>query len=166
MQNFEIFIWIKTIFQALVSNLNNYLIIQGFQRLELDGNIYIKWLDHFGFVIFTIYVDDWILINNTLTLIKKIKCTFQQEFEMLDDGKFDYTLSNAIIHNQQEGWTNLQRYLISLALFFCRWCFKIVPLSFKLLLAFHKCYIVSFLFYFSLLVVHFLCFVSNLGQET
>jgi hypothetical protein len=53
-------------------------------------------------------------------LIKQIKCTFQQEFEMLDDGKFDYTLSNAIIHNQQEGWTNLQRYLISLALFFCR----------------------------------------------
>jgi hypothetical protein len=40
-------------------------------------------------------------------LIKQIKCTFQQEFEMLDDGKFDYTLSNAIIHNQQEGWTNL-----------------------------------------------------------
>jgi len=119
MQNLEIFIWIKTIFQVLVSTLNNYLIIQGFQRLELDGNIYIKWLDHFGFVIFTIYVDDWILINNTLTLINQIKCTFQQEFEMLDDEKLGYTLINAIIHKQQEGWTNLHRYLISLALFFC-----------------------------------------------
>jgi hypothetical protein len=59
----------------LVSTLDNYLIVQGFQRLESDGNIHIKWLDHFGFVIFTIYVDDWILINSTLTLIKQIKCT-------------------------------------------------------------------------------------------
>ncbi len=104
---FEIVVWIKTIFKTLVPTKENYLIVQGFQRLESDGNIHIKWLDHFGFVIFTIYVDDWILIINTLTLIKQKKCTLQQEFEMLDDGKFDYTLSNAIIHNQQEGWTNL-----------------------------------------------------------
>jgi hypothetical protein len=70
MQSIEIFIWIKTIFQALVSTLDNYLIVQGFQKLELNGNIHIKLLDHFGFVVFTIYVDDWILINNTLTLVK------------------------------------------------------------------------------------------------
>jgi hypothetical protein len=42
MQSFEDFIWIKTIFKALVSTLDNYLIVQGFQRLESDGNILIK----------------------------------------------------------------------------------------------------------------------------
>jgi hypothetical protein len=78
------------------------LILQGFQKLESDVNIYIKKLD-VGFVILTVYVDDCILINNTLPLIEQIKFILQQEFKMLDDGEIHYTLGNAILHNHQEG---------------------------------------------------------------
>lgn len=78
------------------------MILQGFQRLESIVNIYIKKSD-VGFVILTIYVDDCILISNTLTLIEQIKFILQQEFNMSDDGEIHYTLGNAILHNHQKG---------------------------------------------------------------
>jgi hypothetical protein len=80
----------------------NYLILQGFQRLESKVYIYIKKLD-FGFVVLTVYVDDCIFISNTLTLIEQIKFILQQEFNMSNDGEIHYTLSNAILYNHQEG---------------------------------------------------------------
>jgi hypothetical protein len=82
------------------------LILQGFQRLESDLNIYIKKLN-VGFFILIIYVDDCILINNTLTLIEQIKFLLQEEFNMLDGGEIHYTLGNAIFRNNQEGRTIL-----------------------------------------------------------
>ncbi len=78
------------------------MILQGFQRLESIVNIYIKKLD-VGFVILIVYVDDCILINNTLILIEQIKFILQQEFNMSYDGEIHYTLGNAILHNHQKG---------------------------------------------------------------
>lgn len=69
--------------------------------MESDANIYIKILN-IGFVILIVYVDDCVLINNTLTLIERTKFIFQQEFDMLDDGEIHYTLSNAIFHNHKK----------------------------------------------------------------
>jgi hypothetical protein len=46
---------LKQFSRAWCQCLNNYLILQGFQRLESDVNIYIKKLN-VGFVILTIYV--------------------------------------------------------------------------------------------------------------
>jgi hypothetical protein len=93
---------LKQFSKAWCQFLDNYLILQGFQKLESDVNIYIKKLD-VGFVILTVYVDDCILISNTLTLIEQIKFIIQQEFNMSNDGEIHYTLSNAILHNHQEG---------------------------------------------------------------
>ncbi len=73
--------------------------------MESNANIYIKILN-IGFVILIVYVDDCILINNTLTLTKFI---LQQEFDMLDDGEIHYTLGNAILHNHKKGWTILHQ---------------------------------------------------------
>lgn len=93
---------LKQFSKAWCQCLDNYLILQGFQRLESDVNIYIKKLN-VGFVILTINVDDCIFISNTLTLIEQIKFILQQEFNMSDDGKNHYTLGNAILCNHQEG---------------------------------------------------------------
>jgi len=62
-----------------------------------------------GFVILIVYVDDYVFINNTLTLIKQTKFILQQEFDMLDDEEIHYTLGNAIFHNHQKGWTILHQ---------------------------------------------------------
>ncbi len=69
--------------------------------MESDVNIYIKILN-IGFVILIVYVDDYELINNTLTLIEQTKFILQQEFDMLGDGEIRYTLSNAILHNHKK----------------------------------------------------------------
>jgi hypothetical protein len=79
--------------------LDDHFIFQGFERLESNVNIYIKKQVSFGYVIFIIYVDDYILINNKLTLIEQTKLILKQKFNMMDDAKFHYTLSNVIICN-------------------------------------------------------------------
>jgi hypothetical protein len=79
--------------------LDNHLVFQGFQRLESNVNIYIKKQVSFGYVILIIYVDDYILINKKLTLIEPTKFILKKKFDMMDDAKFQYTLSNVIIYN-------------------------------------------------------------------
>jgi hypothetical protein len=44
-------------------------VFQGFQKLESNVNIYIEKQVSFGYAILIIYIDDYILINNKLTLI-------------------------------------------------------------------------------------------------
>ncbi len=94
--------------RAWYQRLNNYFILQGFQILESNVNIYIKILD-VGFFILIVYVDDCIFISNILTLIEQTKFILQQEFDMLDDGKIHYTLGNGILHNHKKGWTILHQ---------------------------------------------------------
>ncbi len=59
--------------------------------MKLNANVYIKILN-IGFVILIVYVDDYVFINNTLTLIKQTKFILQQKFDVLDDGEIHYTL--------------------------------------------------------------------------
>jgi hypothetical protein len=93
---------LKQFSRAWCQCLENYLIFQGFPRLESNVNIYIKKLN-VGFVVLIVYVDDCIFISNIITLIEQIKFILQQEFNMSNDGELHYALSNAILYNQQEG---------------------------------------------------------------
>ncbi len=76
--------------------------------MESDANIYTKILN-IGFFILIVYVDDCVVIYNTLTLIEQTKFILQQEFDMLNDGEIHYTLGNAILHNHKKGWTILHQ---------------------------------------------------------
>lgn len=90
--------------RAWYLRLDQYLISQGFTRLEADASIYIKRDESSGFIILTVYVDDCILTSNKLSLIKDLKLSLHSQFEMTDDGELHYTLGNAIIRNRQERW--------------------------------------------------------------
>jgi hypothetical protein len=90
---------LKQFLWAWYQCLDNHLVFQGFQRFESNVNIYIKKQVSFGYVIPIIYVDDHILINNKLTLIKQTKSILKKKFDMMEDENFHYTLSNVIICN-------------------------------------------------------------------
>lgn len=101
--------------RAWYTRLDQYLISQGYTRLEADASIYIKRDTSSGFIILAVYVDDCILASNKLSLIQDLKSTLHNQFEMTDDGELHYTLGNAIIRNRQEGCLIMhqEKYLLS-----------------------------------------------------
>lgn len=60
-----------------------------------------------------IYVDNCILVSNTITLIEHVETLLSKEFNMSYEGDIHYTLGNSILRNRQEGWTFIhqQKYL-------------------------------------------------------
>lgn len=95
--------------------IDHFLLSYGFTRLKVDANIFIKRESDQGFTILTVYVNDYIIINNKLTLVQLIKDIFQKEFKMTNEGNIHYILSNAILKNREEGCIILhqQKKLIS-----------------------------------------------------
>jgi hypothetical protein len=62
-------------------HLDDYLFAIGFNRCDVDSNVYVKTITT-NFVIITIYVDSTIVINNNLTFITNIKTKMATMFEM------------------------------------------------------------------------------------
>jgi len=57
----------------------------GFNRTELDQNVYIKYMD-FNQVIIAVYVDDILIMSENLIMIKKIKNIILKEYHATDFG--------------------------------------------------------------------------------
>lgn len=95
--------------------MNQYLLVNEYQRLKSNANIYLRRENAHGFTTNTIYVDDCILLSKKISLTQQVKAILQTKFEMSDEGDLHYTLSNAIRRNQQESWTSIhqQQYLTS-----------------------------------------------------
>jgi hypothetical protein len=66
--------------------------------------LYIKHQHHGGFQILAIYVDDCVLVNNSLAWIIDLKTILLVEFDIIDKYPIHYCLGNQIIPNQHEGW--------------------------------------------------------------
>jgi hypothetical protein len=62
-------------------HLDDYLFAIGFNRCDVDSNVYVKTITT-NFVIITIYVDSTIVINNNLTFITNTKTKMATMFEM------------------------------------------------------------------------------------
>jgi hypothetical protein len=57
----------------------------GFQCITINCNIYVRWHGA-SFIIIALYVDDAILVYNTLFLLQHIKIELQSTFVMIDHG--------------------------------------------------------------------------------
>ena len=99
--------------RAWYQQLDQYLLLHQYHRLESNANIYIKREPDHGFTILTVYVDDCIIISTHVHLIQQVKDILHKEFDMSDEGEIHYILGNAIIRNRTQGWIILhqQKYL-------------------------------------------------------
>jgi hypothetical protein len=67
--------------------------------------VYKQEWDDGHFIILLIWVNDHnIVVSNFLQLVINLKLLFHHEFEMFDDGKFNYLLCMQIIYNPKVGW--------------------------------------------------------------
>jgi hypothetical protein len=77
--------------------LDFYLLSKGFKWIEADSNLYIKHQHHGGFQILVVYVNDCVLISNSLAWIIYLKIVLLVEFDMIDKDPIHYCLGNQII---------------------------------------------------------------------
>ncbi len=102
-------------FNKLICNLNQSLRVWyqkpnlNISSLDLDANIYLRCEIAKGFIIFTVYVDDYILFNNQLHFIHLIDFILFHKFEMFIEGELHYTISSASIRNYEKGWIILHQ---------------------------------------------------------
>jgi hypothetical protein len=75
--------------RAWYIRLYNYLIAHGFSTTKADPNIYVK-RDSTHFILITIYVDDCIILSDTIPAILSLKYLLSVEFEMSDEGQIHY----------------------------------------------------------------------------
>ena len=62
-----------------------FLLSQNFQRCKSDPNVYLQKYDS-NFIIIVLYVDDLLIIGNTVASISVIKTTLHDAFKMSDLG--------------------------------------------------------------------------------
>jgi hypothetical protein len=86
-----------SIFLSMVPKIWSYFISKGFIRTKLDSNIYNKQKLNASFQFIIIYVDDYVLVSNSLLNKVEFKAIFLQEFDIVDEGQFHYYISNQII---------------------------------------------------------------------
>jgi hypothetical protein len=85
--------------RAWYIRLYNYLIAHGFSTTKADPNIYVK-RDSTHFILITIYVDDCIILSDTIPAILSLKYLLSVEFEMSDEGQIHYIFGLQIYRNK------------------------------------------------------------------
>jgi hypothetical protein len=85
--------------RAWYIRLYNYLIAHGFSTIEVDPNIYVK-IDSSHFILIGIYVDDCIILSDTIPAIHSLKHLPSVEFEMSDEGQIHYILGLQIYRDR------------------------------------------------------------------
>ena len=81
----------------------------GFKRSIADNSIYTK-ITATGFVLLALYVDDFLLSSNNITLLRAIKSQLQQSFKMKDLGEAHYILGMQIARNRAEKSIHLHQH--------------------------------------------------------
>ena len=93
----------------------NYLFSLGFLGITADSNVYIKQ-DNTSFIILALYVDDVILITNTIQLLKQIDIQFHQAFAMTNHSPIHYILGIHIERNRLNRTIKIhqQKYILNI----------------------------------------------------
>ena len=84
-------VWSKQ-YVYLISLLILFLKQLGFKHIYADAWVYNHLDDHNGFVIFSLYMDDMLLLLNNVDLISKIKKLLSSRFHMGDQSEAHYIL--------------------------------------------------------------------------
>ena len=71
--------------------IDQYLINQGFIRLQADHSIYIRQMDR-SLAIIALYVDDLLIFTDTIETMKNLKFALSNKFEMTDCGELYHFL--------------------------------------------------------------------------
>ena len=82
--------------------IDEYLRQQKFERLNSDHSIYIRQVGNGGHDIIALYVDDLILLTNTIERMKDLKDELSKKFKMTDCGELHHFLGIRVIRDRQE----------------------------------------------------------------
>ena len=86
--------------------IDSYLKSHGYKASIADPCIYTKSVkvnDKTSLIIIAVYVDDFTLASNDLTLLEQEKNLFAEKFDMVDQGEINYILGMRICRDRQAG---------------------------------------------------------------
>lgn len=89
----ETFYRLKQALRAWYNKIDAYLIQQGFVKRVNEATLYVKIGEHFKQLIFSLYVDDMLVMGNDSQIVKHFKTTMEEMFNMLNLEKIHYFLS-------------------------------------------------------------------------
>lgn len=99
--------------RAWHDRIDEYLVSIGFCRAHADHSLYVQESDA-GIVVITIYVDDLIIVGDSVTKIDQVKGLLKQEFEMKDLGELRYFLGIEVIRTPKGIWLSQRQYALDM----------------------------------------------------
>jgi len=94
------------------SKINDNLISQGFSRLDSDTSIYVRWRDD-HLAILGLYVDDILLLSDTITHMNSIKDELKKAFKITDGGEINHFLGLHIVRNRHNRTLSIDQKLLT-----------------------------------------------------
>lgn len=88
--------------RAWYSRIDAYLQALGYVSIHADSNVYIK-REGTNFVAVAVYVDDIIVMSNSLRMIHTLKGQLSSEFQMTDAGALQYCLGMQLVRDRKAG---------------------------------------------------------------
>ena len=91
---------------------DTYMLRLNFVRSNSDHCVYVKRTDD-QFVILTLYVDDMLLIGNSVKMVNSVKSLLAKKFEMKDLGPANFILGMQIRRDRekQKLWLRQEKYI-------------------------------------------------------
>ncbi|GFQ02696.1 retrovirus-related pol polyprotein from transposon tnt 1-94 [Phtheirospermum japonicum] len=91
---------------------DTHMLQLNFIRLNSNHCVYVKRADN-QFVILTLYVDDMLLIGNSMKMVKSVKGLLAKKFDMKDLGPANFILGMQIKrhHEKQKLWLGQEKYI-------------------------------------------------------
>ena len=82
--------------------LDGFLLKHGFRRSQLEPCLYIK-IDRCNFVVLVVYVDDLLIVSNSIETTNQTKQSLTSRFRMTDLGELSYILGLNVVRDRAKG---------------------------------------------------------------
>ena len=82
--------------------LDGFLLEHGFRRSQLEPSLYIK-IDGDSFVVIVVYVDDLLIVSNSIETANQTKQSLSSQFRMTDLGELSYILGLKVVRDRSKG---------------------------------------------------------------
>jgi hypothetical protein len=95
--------------RAWYSVIDAFLISLKFKRNDADHGVYSRYTNN-SIIYITLYVDDLIIIGNSMPAVNQIKLELSSKFKMKDLGELHYILGIQVTRNRKQGTTTLSQH--------------------------------------------------------
>ena len=92
--------------------LKEFMLQAGFVQSNADPCVFLRMAEHTTIV--AVYVDDLILITDTMGVMEETKRVLSERFRMKDMGQLHYCLGVSVVYEQNSVWLHQKQYILQM----------------------------------------------------